>query len=81
MPVKSPAAIHFEILETLKEENSDIDIRIRATIFFDKKVDLRTRKQLYMQIPMNIALKGCDSWSLKASYFAKLTTAHHKCTP
>jgi hypothetical protein len=65
----SPAAIHFDILESLNEENSDIDTRIRAATYkafmsmkaisFDKKIDLRTRKKFCVQIPMNIALKRC----------------------
>jgi hypothetical protein len=48
-------------------------------IFFDKKISLGTRKQLYMQIPMNVALCGCDSWALNATHTAKLATLHHKC--
>jgi hypothetical protein len=32
-----------------------------------------------MQIPMNIAPRGCDSWALKATHTSKLTTFHHKC--
>jgi hypothetical protein len=45
----------------------------------DKKITLRTRKTLCMQIPMNVALWGCDSWALTATHIAKLTTFHHKC--
>jgi hypothetical protein len=45
------------------EETFEIDSRIRAVtrsfmsrkdIFFSKKIDLWTRKQLYLQIPLNI---------------------------
>jgi hypothetical protein len=47
-------------------------------IFFDRKIDLKTRKQLYLQIPLNIVLWGCDSSALKQSHLDKLTAFHHK---
>jgi hypothetical protein len=70
------------------DETFEIDTRIRAAtkafmsmkdIFFNKKIDLKTRKQLYLQIPLNIVLWGCDSSALKSSHIAKLTAFHHKC--
>jgi hypothetical protein len=48
-------------------------------IFFNKKIDLKTRKQLYLQIPLSIVLWGCDSSALKESHIDKLTAFHHKC--
>jgi hypothetical protein len=51
-------------------------------IFFNKKIDLKTRKQLYLQIPLNIVLWGCDSSALKKSHSTSsphFTAFHHKC--
>jgi hypothetical protein len=70
------------------EESFDIDSRVRAAvrsfmslkdIFFNKKIHMRTRKQLYVQTPMNLGQWKCDSWAMKATHIAKLTRFHHKC--
>jgi hypothetical protein len=52
---------------------------MKDIIFFNKKIDLKTREQLYLQIPLNIVLLGCDSSALKQSHLDKLTAFHHKC--
>jgi hypothetical protein len=38
-------------------------------------------RKLYMAIPVNILLWGCDSWALSSSHFKKLAAFHNRCAP
>jgi hypothetical protein len=45
---------------------------------FKSKVQLKMKKTLYVQIILNTALYGCESWTLNAATEQKLTAFHHK---
>ena len=83
---------HFRYLGTNitpdLDDTFDIDTRITAatkawhsmqSVLTDKSINKDIRKKLYLAIPVNILLWGCDSWALSSSHLKKLATFHHKC--
>jgi hypothetical protein len=48
-------------------------------VLSNKKIRMDIRRMLYEVIAVNIALWGCESWTLKEENRAKLETFHHSC--
>lgn len=82
----------FQYLGTLisadLKEDCDIETRIKKArsafammrpVLKNHRLRLELRVQLYMQIPMNIVLWGCDSWALREDHIRKLDRFHHDC--
>ena len=46
--------------------------------FRNKYVNLRTKFLIYLAIPINIALWGCESWALTQALTDRLSAFHHK---
>jgi len=83
---------HFRYLGTNitpdLDDTFDIDTRITAatqawhsmkSVLMNKNIDKDIRKKLYMAIPVNILLWGCDSWALSSSHLKKLAAFHNSC--
>ena len=83
---------HFRYLGTNitpdLDETFDIDTRITAakqawhsmkSVLMNKNIDKDIRKKLYMAIPVNILLWGCNSWALSSSHLKKLAAFHNSC--
>jgi hypothetical protein len=49
-----------------------------TSFFRNKAVDMDTKRQIFLAIPANTALYGCESWALKAHHRRKLTSFYHK---
>jgi len=80
----------FQYLGTLISDDlkDDIDVQARIRkaragfammkpILLNRRLSLKLRVQLYLQIPLNIALWGCDSWALKEDHLRQLRRFHH----
>ena len=70
------------------DDTFDVESRITSatgafkklhSILSDKTIDLSTRRALYLAMPINILLSGCESWALSAKHFDKLEKFHNKC--
>ena len=57
--------------------NNTIDVENRI-IFKNKYLSLTTKKMLYLAIPVNLLLWGCETWTLKAADYRKLQVFHTK---
>jgi hypothetical protein len=74
-------------LTTHLSNDRDITIRIRkatqkvrglTNFFLNKAVDLFTNKLIFLAIPVNTVLRGCESWALKAQHINKLQVFFHQ---
>ena len=68
-------------------DNTEIEGRIKKgqaavaaliNVWRNPHIDLWMKKQLYIALPLSIALWGCESWTLTAENQRKLNTFHHK---
>jgi hypothetical protein len=48
------------------------------TTFFRTPADLRTKRLIFQSIPLNMALYGCESWTLPAYLKRALNTFFHE---
>jgi hypothetical protein len=74
-------------LTTDLSNDRDITMRIRSkarqqigaltNYFLNKAVDLHTKTMIFLAIPVNNVLHGCESWSLKADHIQKLGVFYH----
>jgi hypothetical protein len=46
--------------------------------FFRSSADLKTKRQIFLAIPVNTAFYGCESWSLTADLRRRITGFYHK---
>jgi hypothetical protein len=46
--------------------------------FWRSSADLATKRQIFLAIPVNTALYGCESWTLTTHHQRKLTSFYHK---
>ena len=74
------------IISSDLKDDTDIKTRIRKartgfammrSVLTDHRLRQSLRIQLYKQIPLNIALWGCDSWALKDDHIRQLAQFHH----
>jgi hypothetical protein len=86
VPIRVNPAIYYKIVQRA----FDIDARITAatkawnamrSVLLDKHTHIDICRKLYMVIPVNILLWGCDSWALLSSHFKKLAAFHNRCAP
>ena len=67
-------------------DDTDVDTRIRLasnqmgamTNFFRSCADLHTKRSIFLSIPVNTLLYGCESWALTAELEKKISTCYHK---
>ena len=68
-------------------DDTEIDKRIKQgsvavqqllNVWRNKQVPLWAKKYLYLALPLNIVLWGCESWALTAESRRKLSSFHHK---
>jgi hypothetical protein len=82
---------HFKYLGTFISfdltDNYDIDHRIskasqqmgQLKCFWDNPyTDLRTKHQIFLAIPANLLLWGCETWALRQSHINKLNAFWHR---
>jgi hypothetical protein len=74
------------IITPLLNEDAEIDARIKkdqsimgaSKHFFDNNgVDCRVKMQIYIAVPLNALLWGCESWNLTRRNLNKLRSFHH----
>ena len=68
--------------------NDDLDIELRlqqATAqvnclskFWNSSTDMETKRMIFLAIPVNTALYGCESWGLTERHKGKLTAFYHR---
>jgi hypothetical protein len=46
--------------------------------FFRSSADLKTKRQIFLAIPVNTALYGCESWALTEEHRKRITGFYHK---
>ena len=46
--------------------------------FWNSSVDLQTKRQIFLAIPVNTALCGCESWTLTTQLRTKVNSFYHK---
>ena len=82
---------HFKYLgswisDTLQDEY-ELDVRLKRakgqvgslkTFFRCPGIELATKYKVYMAIPVNTALWGCESWSMTAKMRRRIRAFHHQ---
>ena len=74
--------------QTTPQANDDeeIDTRLRQASnqtsalsnFFHSTADIHTKRMIFLAIPVNTALYGCESWALTKKHEKKITAFFHK---
>lgn len=76
-------------INELMDDTEDISNRIKIAtsafalmknnILCNKRVHLQLRLQLYLAIPINLLLWGCESWAFTAEHKRKIRGFHWRC--
>jgi hypothetical protein len=65
----------YEVEVRLKKATQQVGAL--APLFHSKSIPIRTKYLVYVAIPLNTALWGCESWSITGTMERRLTTFHH----
>ena len=63
---------------TVRTHKSTQQVGGLTNFFLNKAVDLFTKKLIFLAIPVNTVLHGCESWALKAQHINKLQVFFHR---
>ena len=50
-----------------------------SDVLLDRRINLKLRSRLFLQIPVNVALWGCTSWTIQAGPLDRLKKWYYKC--
>eukprot|EP00957_Ditylum_brightwellii_P156577 11916981-Ditylum_brightwellii.AAC.1 len=57
---------HLEIKNRALQARKSLQA-IMPKVFCNPNISLKVKRMLYMAIPMNLLLRGCETWALKES--------------
>ena len=56
-----------------------LSFRELSNVLLNRRINLKLRSRLFLQIPVNVALWGCTSWAIQAGPLDRLKKWYYKC--